>query len=68
MIPKTSDADTVSFLATVQGAEAPYSNSCTSWASQEVVAMFAGGFAHKFFELDPEIWYGHSLGYNKKLA
>ena len=30
--------------------------------------MFAGGFAHQFFELDPEIWYGHSLGYNKKLS
>ena len=28
--------------------------------------MFAGRFAHQFFELDPEIWYGHSLGYNKK--
>ena len=29
--------------------------------------MFAGRFAHQFFELDPEIWYGHSLGYTKKL-
>ena len=40
----------------------------TGWASREVVWMFAGGFANQFFELDPEIWYGHSLGYNKKLS
>ena len=24
--------------------------------------MFAGRFAHQIFELDPEIWYGHSKG------
>ena len=40
----------------------------TGWASREVVWMFAGRFAHQIFELDPEIWYGHSLGYNKKLS
>ena len=40
----------------------------TSWASREVVLMFAGRFAHQFFEFDPEIWYGHSLGYNKELS
>ena len=39
----------------------------TGWASREVVWIFAGRFSNQIFELDPEIWYGHSLGYDKKL-
>ena len=30
--------------------------------------MFAGRFSNQIFELGPKIWYGHSLGYNKKLS
>ena len=39
----------------------------TSWASREVVLMFAGRFSNKIFDLDPETWYGYSLGQKKKL-
>ena len=35
----------------------------TSWASREVVLMLAGRFSNHIFELDPKIWYGHSLGH-----
>ena len=33
----------------------------TSWASREVVLMFAGRFSNQNFGLDPEVWYGHSF-------
>jgi len=39
----------------------------TSWAGREVIWMFAGRFSFNYNELDPEIWYGHSLGLTKKL-
>ena len=42
-------------------------NCATSWAGREVVWMFAGRFAFNYNELDPEIWYGHSLGKSYKL-
>ena len=32
----------------------------TSWASREVVLMYAGRFSNQIFEKHPEIWYGHS--------
>ena len=44
-----------------------FSRRDTGWAGREVVWMFAGRFAFNYNGLDPEIWYGHSLGKSYKL-